>query len=533
MVLPLTLCVFLGGDCAHPYPGAEWEKAEPAEVGLRLAPLEEAARFAGGSGCVIRHGKRVFSWGSQSQRYALLSTTKSIGGSALGLALADGLMELSSPAHEFHLPGSFGVPPEENRATGWIEEITIFHLVTHTAGFDKPGGYFPLLFRPGTRWHYSDGGSNWLGECLTITYGRDLLALLTERLFQPLGIDANGLTWRDRNLHRPQEVGGIRLRELNSGMAATVDAMARIGYLYLRRGRWGNEQLLPADFVDQAASVPPGLADIPGHDPRITFDAPRHYGLLWWNNADGSLAGVPADAYWSWGLGESLIVVVPSLDLVFARAGPAWQEGWLPDYRVIEPFLELVAGAAEERRGPCAPPIFHRGDPDGDGVSGVTDAIFLLHHFFFGTSPPLCLDSADGNGDGAIDISDPIFLLLYAFAGGFPPPPPGPPGSPCGPDPKAKSEASLGCELYTSCSQAQSYPNSSAIGLPWSVMGTGRSPAWSSLAESMPSAVQAVAKRSGTEIGRSMMLSPSSSVRPTTRAERRPPPASTTVKAFE
>jgi hypothetical protein len=46
--------------------------------------------------------------------------------------------------------------------------------------------------------------------------------------------------------------------------------------------------------------------------------------LLWWNNADGAIAGVPLDVYWANGLKDSLIVVVPSLDLVAARAGAYW-----------------------------------------------------------------------------------------------------------------------------------------------------------------------------------------------------------------
>ena len=35
-----------------------------------------------------------------------------------------------------------------------------------------------------------------------------------------------------------------------------------------------------------------------------------------WNTAD-----VPVDTFWSWGAGDSLIIVIPSLDLVIARAG--------------------------------------------------------------------------------------------------------------------------------------------------------------------------------------------------------------------
>ena len=57
---------------------------------------------------------------------------------------------------------------------------------------------------------------------------------------------------------------------------------------------------------------------------------------------------MPRDAYWSWGLYDSLIVVIPSLDLVVARAGPArswsWTEG--DHYAVLAPFLGPIAAAA-------------------------------------------------------------------------------------------------------------------------------------------------------------------------------------------
>jgi CubicO group peptidase (beta-lactamase class C family) len=48
-----------------------------------------------------------------------------------------------------------------------LADIKIWHLATHTASFDKPGGFEPLLFDPGTAWSYTDGGANWLVDCLT------------------------------------------------------------------------------------------------------------------------------------------------------------------------------------------------------------------------------------------------------------------------------------------------------------------------------------------------------------------------------
>jgi hypothetical protein len=72
---------------------------------------------------------------------------------------------------------------------------------------------------------------------------------------------------------------------------------------------------------------------------------------LWWNNADGTLAQVPRDAYWSWGLYDSLIVVIPSLDLVVSRAGRSWKrsEG-ANHYAVLEPFLNPIVASVKEAK---------------------------------------------------------------------------------------------------------------------------------------------------------------------------------------
>ncbi|MCH1503704.1 MAG: serine hydrolase [Verrucomicrobiales bacterium] len=81
---------------------------------------------------------------------------------ALGLAMADGKITLSDKAIK-HIP-SLAVPPKANNDTGWIDEISINHFATQTARFLKPGSYEAFVLQPGTQWHYSDGGPNWLAE---------------------------------------------------------------------------------------------------------------------------------------------------------------------------------------------------------------------------------------------------------------------------------------------------------------------------------------------------------------------------------
>jgi CubicO group peptidase (beta-lactamase class C family) len=349
LLVPLTAANVRGAEPQAAYPVKSWNFKEPADTGLDEAKLAEARTYAltgGGSGLIVRQGALVMKWGDPAERYDLKSTTKSIGITALGLAIGDGKLKLTDLARDRH-PG-FGIPPEDNATTGWLHEITLWHLATQTAGFEKPGGYGKLLFKPGTKWLYSDAGPNWIAECVTLAYRRDVDEVMFERVFGPLGISRQNLVWR-KNQYRPHTIEGIARREFGSGISANVDAMARIGYLYLRDGKWSSKQIIPREFVEAVRTTNPKVVGLEELDRRQHGNASDHYGLLWWNNADGTLQGVPRDAYWSWGLYDSLIVVMPSLDLVVARAGSSWKrkEG-AEHYDVLRPFLEPIAAAVRE-----------------------------------------------------------------------------------------------------------------------------------------------------------------------------------------
>jgi len=143
----------VGGEVV--WPGARWEEAKAEEVGMASGVLGKAREYAlrgDGSGMVTRHGKVVMRWGDQSRRYDLKSSTKAIGFTAVGLALKDGKFKGLDERAKKYQP-NLGIPPESNARMGWIDKITLFHLATQTAGFDKPGGYTKLMFEPGTKWY--------------------------------------------------------------------------------------------------------------------------------------------------------------------------------------------------------------------------------------------------------------------------------------------------------------------------------------------------------------------------------------------
>jgi CubicO group peptidase (beta-lactamase class C family) len=345
-----TTVLPLGADAVEVWPVPAWTVVEPQEVGLDSTQLEKARDYAftgGGSGYITRSGKLVMSWGDLTKRYDLKSSTKSFGATALGIAILDGKIALTDKVKQHH-PG-FGTPPASNAETGWIDQITILHLASQTAGFEKPGGYEKLIFEPGTKWAYSDGGPNWLAECVTLAYKQDVDELLFDRVFTPLGIQRTDLVWRN-NSYRDKNIDGIPRREFGSGISANVDAMARFGLLYLRGGMWNGQRILPADFVKRAGTTVPAVVGLPEVDPTNYGNASDHYGLLWWNNADGTLKDVPLDAYWTWGLYDSLVVVIPSLDIVVARAGQSWKRDGAGHYDVLQPFLGPIAAAAIQGR---------------------------------------------------------------------------------------------------------------------------------------------------------------------------------------
>jgi CubicO group peptidase (beta-lactamase class C family) len=107
------------------------------------------------------------------------------------------------------------------------------------------------------------------------------------------GIDSNG-----RMFHTPGG-GSIAVRSTD---------MLRFGYLMLREGRWGKQQLVPRDFAKMCGRM---VKYNPHYTHSFNFNV----------NEDQHLKGVPADAFWKGGAGGYAIYIVPSLDLVVWKMG--------------------------------------------------------------------------------------------------------------------------------------------------------------------------------------------------------------------
>ncbi len=297
----------------------------PALAAVDQAALKAAMAYGqqkgAGSIRVVQNGTVIGTSGDQAANYSLRSATKFLG--AIILVKSFDKVELSDKA--INLFPDFANQPTDSNTKARRSLVTVEQLATHSAGFDSGNpGYVAIVKLPGSGFQYSNSGYNWLADTLTYVYREDL----AQRFKNITGI---GVSWRS-NSYRSKTLYGIARREFASGVTTSVTTMARIGQFAL-----GLNQSYFNTVRASLRGKPVYSSDTP--------NASNHYGLGTWNNVDGSISGVPKDAYWGWGLGDAIILVIPSLKLVVTRAGANWQSGWSARYSVVAPFFQKIVAA--------------------------------------------------------------------------------------------------------------------------------------------------------------------------------------------
>jgi CubicO group peptidase (beta-lactamase class C family) len=159
----------------------------------------------------------------------------------------------------------------------------------------------PLWTDPGAGYSYSSPAPHIASIVLRHVTGMELKDYINERLAKPQGWGP----W-DYCLHR----GDFVMPHANGAGSTAVHATdaLRFGYCLLRNGKWGNKQLVPADYI--------ALCNQP-----LKYNPHAPFSLQFENNSDGHVAGAPRDAYYKSGAGGFGIFVVPSLDVVIYKLG--------------------------------------------------------------------------------------------------------------------------------------------------------------------------------------------------------------------
>jgi CubicO group peptidase (beta-lactamase class C family) len=101
--------------------------------------------------------------------------------------------------------------------------------------------------------------------------------------------------------------------------------LARVGLLMLRRGRWGDRQVVPAEWCRMITTLvtPFDRVNPAALSNRAQFDR-WGYGVMWWvweepMGPGGATIGPLAGAYTAWGAGGQYLTVIPSADMVISH----------------------------------------------------------------------------------------------------------------------------------------------------------------------------------------------------------------------
>jgi CubicO group peptidase (beta-lactamase class C family) len=143
------------------------------------------------------------------------------------------------------------------------EEMTINNLLQMTSGLSENDyndilkiGFFyyskdqnrraektKLRYKPGTKFQYSSITTQLLGICLEKATGKSFENYFKEKIWEPMGMEYNALSSRDdKGFHK--YFGGI---------SANPKDLAKFGLLYLKKGNWNGQQIVPEDWVKATA----------------------------------------------------------------------------------------------------------------------------------------------------------------------------------------------------------------------------------------------------------------------------------------
>jgi CubicO group peptidase (beta-lactamase class C family) len=255
---------------------------------------------------LVRHGQAVAKgwWSPYAAElpHMLFSLSKSFTSTAVGMAVAEGLLTIQDRVVDF-FPDD--LPAE---VSDHLSAMTVYNLLTMNTGHDQDSTPFlqsafdgnwaaaflarPVEHKPGTYFVYNSGATYMLSAIVQKLTGQTLLEYLTPRLFEPLGIE--GATWQ--SCPRGINVGGW-------GLKIKTDDIANFGQLYLQQGQWQGKQLTEREWVAAATSK-----QVPNSGENI--DWAQGYGYQFWRCRYGAYRGDGA-------FGQ-FCIVMPEQDVVLA-----------------------------------------------------------------------------------------------------------------------------------------------------------------------------------------------------------------------
>lgn len=299
--------------------------AKPETKGYSSQKLDTLAAHLAKSGSssmlLLVDGEVIFEWGKTSRKHVIHSIRKCLLNSLYGIAVSEGIIDTTKTLREL---GISDIEPalSENELDARIADLLksrsgVYH---HAAGVSEgmlrgmPGRDSYL---PGEHFYYNNWDFNVLGAILEQRTHKSIYELFEEQISLPLGMnDFKGrystIDGEDENEKMPDNDGFYQYENSKSRYPAyhfrmSARDLALYGQLYLNKGRWKGEQIIPEDWIE-ASTLP------------YSFYNPEYgiaYGMLWYVRvANGENQ---SRSFYHTGVGIHMLGVYPESQLVLVH----------------------------------------------------------------------------------------------------------------------------------------------------------------------------------------------------------------------
>lgn len=287
---------------------------------------------------VMRNERVVFEYyknnKSENSLHHINSCSKSFTSSLVGICMKqDLLQDINTPITEFF--GDFLLHQSDIRK----QQITLYHLLTMSAGFDWPEfgewHYFaPMEYskhiikfildrdmaaNPGEKMNYNSGCSHLLSAIIQKVSGTTTSKFAEKYLFAPLGItDFHWLNKQNINLGA-------------NGLSMKIRDMLKFGYLYLKKGTIDGNEIVPDGWITKSTT------------PRyLTYPNIGHYGYQWWISSINTDENTEIPFHFALGLFGQFIIIVPQFDMVAVFVSENYSDTMRPMHYFRDYIMKAV-----------------------------------------------------------------------------------------------------------------------------------------------------------------------------------------------
>lgn len=256
---------------------------------------------------ILQHGRVIDQWGDTAQKIDSYSVRKSLLSALYGIYVAEGAIDPNETLEHLGIDDSPDPLTKEEKQARVVDLLRarsgIYHLVdfeTKSMASSRPArGSHP----PGTFWYYNNWDFNVLGTIFEKKTGKKIGDAFYERIAKPIGMQD----------FQPSDLfyfGGPASIHRAYHFEITARDLARFGQLYLQHGRWNNQQIVPAAWVDKSSHA----------NEMVSANGVNQggYEYPWWIDYGGvhfpevALPGI----YSARGNGCHFLFIIPTLDMV-------------------------------------------------------------------------------------------------------------------------------------------------------------------------------------------------------------------------